>query len=160
MNADPPGAEIRLAISADMPQIARLVEHYWRFEQIEGFDAHETQKLLNTLLSQPQLGAIWLAAMGHDPVGYAIVTFVFSLEHRGMIAEIDEFFVLPEARSHGVGARLLAVFEKHLRAHDFVRLQLQIARDNHRARSFYRRQGFEDRAAYELLDKSLTAALT
>lgn len=159
MNAESPAAEVRLAVSADTPQIARLVEHYWRFEQIKGFDTHVVQKLLDTLISRPPLGAIWLATIADEPAGYVIVTFVFSLEHGGMMAEIDELFVLPEARAHGVGARLLAASEKHLRARNFVRLQLQIARDNHPARSFYRRHGFEDRAAYQLLDKSLAAAL-
>jgi len=159
MNAETTGAEVRLAISTDTLQIARLVEHYWSFEQIEGFDTHVVQTLLNTLVSQPQLGAVWLATIGGGPAGYAIVTFMFSLEHRGMMAEIDEFFVLPAARSHGVGARLMTACEEYLRARAFDRLQLQINRDNRPARSFYQRHGFNDRAAYQLLDKSLTTAL-
>ena len=149
--------EVSLAIAADAPRIARLVEHYWRFEKIEGFAADEIQKLLTTLISHPQLGAVWLATMGRSAVGYAIVSCMFSLEHRGMMAEIDEFFVLPEARSHGVGARLLAASQNHLRAHGFVRVPLQINRDNQLAHSFYRRRGFEARAAYQLLDKPLAA---
>jgi aminoglycoside 6'-N-acetyltransferase I len=148
-------AEVRLALAADTPQIARLVERYWHFEKIAGFEADAIQKLLNTLLSQPLSGAVWVAMLGHDPVGYAIVTFMFSLEHRGMMAEIDELFVLPAARSHGLGASLLAASERDVRARNFVRLQLQIDRDNHRARAFYKRHGFEDRAAYQLLDKPL-----
>jgi ribosomal protein S18 acetylase RimI-like enzyme len=149
-------AEVSLAIAADAPRIARLVEHYWRFENIEGFDAEKIRKLLTTLISHPQLGAVWLATIGHSAVGYAIVSFMFSLEHGGMMAEIDELFVLPEARTHGVGAGLLVASENHLRARGFVRVQLQINSDNHLARSFYRRHGFTDRAAYQLLDKPVT----
>jgi ribosomal protein S18 acetylase RimI-like enzyme len=155
MSAEAIQPEVRLAVEADTREIAHLVERYWRFEQIEGFDADEIQKLLGRLVSQPQFGAVWLATMGRDPVGYAVVTFMFSLEHRGMMAEIDELFVLPEARSYGVGSSLLAACEKYLWAREFVRLQLQIDRDNHLARSFYRRHGFEDRAGYQLLDKPL-----
>jgi GNAT superfamily N-acetyltransferase len=148
-------AEVRLAVATDTVELARLVEHYWRFENIAGYDAAQIQKLLSTLLSQPQLGAVWLATVGSDPVGYAIVTFMFSLEHRGMMAEIDELFVLPEVRSQGCGARLLAACERDLDARDFVRLQLQIDRDNHRARAFYQRHGFAERAAFQLFDKAL-----
>jgi ribosomal protein S18 acetylase RimI-like enzyme len=155
MSAEATQPEVRLALEADTPEIAHLVERYWCFEQIEGFDADEIQKLLGRLVSQPQLGAVWLATMGRDPVGYAVVTFMISLVHRGMMAEIDELFVLPEARSYGVGSSLLAAYEKYLRAREFVRLQLQIDRDNHLARSFYRRHGFEDRAGYQVLDKPL-----
>ncbi len=74
-----------------------------------------------------------------------------------MMAEIDEFFVLPHARSQGVGEQLLTATEKHLRAREFVCLQLQVGADNHAARAFYQRRGFADRAAYRLLDKGLTA---
>jgi hypothetical protein len=77
MQVETTAAEVRLAISADTLQIARLVEHYWRFEQIEGFDTREIQTLLNTLVSQPKLGAVWLATIGREPAGYAIVTFMF-----------------------------------------------------------------------------------
>jgi GNAT superfamily N-acetyltransferase len=157
MSTEIPSAEVRLAVAADVPKLARLVEQYWHFERISGFDTEEIQKLLRMLVSQPQLGAVWLATMSADAVGYAIVTFMFSLEHRGMMAELDEMFILPEARSHGLGARFLAATEKHLGAHEFVRLQLQVDRENHRARSFYVHHGFQDRAAYQLLDKPLAA---
>jgi ribosomal protein S18 acetylase RimI-like enzyme len=80
---------------------------------------------------------------------------MFSLEHRGMMAEIDELFVVPEVRSQGWGARLLAACERDLDARDFVRLQLQIDRDNQSARAFYERNGFADRSGYRLLDKGL-----
>jgi GNAT superfamily N-acetyltransferase len=148
--------EVRPAVATDTPLIARLVERYWQFENIAGFKSHAVEKLLSTLLSQPQFGALWLAMVGRDPVGYAIFTFMFSLEHRGMMAEIDELFVLPEMRSHGLGAALLAASEKDLHARGFVRLQLQIDRGNRRARAFYKRHGFAGRAAYQLLDKPLT----
>ena len=146
---------MRLAVAGYIAQLARLVEHYWRFENIAGYDAAQIQRLLSTLLSRPELGAIWIATLEREPLGYAIVTFMFSLEHRGMMAEIDELFVLPEARSQGWGARLLGACQKDLGARDFVRLQLQIERDNHRARTFYQRHGFDDRAAYQLLDQPL-----
>jgi GNAT superfamily N-acetyltransferase len=155
MSVEPTQPRIRLAVAADTRAIASLVEHYWRFEQIQGFAADAIQQLLTTVLRQPQLGAVWLATLGREPVGYAIATFMFSLEHRGMMAEIDELFVLPEVRSKGLGSTLLAECEQYLRAREFVRLQLQIDRANHRAHSFYRRHGFSNRAAYQLLEKPL-----
>ena len=69
MSAAATQPEVRLAVEADTPEIAHLVERYWRFKQIEGFDADEIQKLLGRLVSQPQFGAVRLATMGRDPVG-------------------------------------------------------------------------------------------
>ena len=69
--------------------------------------------------------------------------------------EIDELFVLPEVRSQGTGAGLLAAAEADLLRRGCVRLQLQLATGNVRARSFYERLGFAARAGYGLLDKPL-----
>jgi GNAT superfamily N-acetyltransferase len=80
---------------------------------------------------------------------------VFSLEHGGLMAEIDEFFVLPAARAQGVGGQLLAAAEQALRQRGGVRLQLQLAVANTAARSFYERRGYGGRAGYQLLEKAL-----
>jgi GNAT superfamily N-acetyltransferase len=37
--------------------------------------------------------------------------YVFSLEHLGLMAEIDEFFVLSSQRGRGIGAELLKAAE-------------------------------------------------
>lgn len=153
MNSRAIEVEVRLASPSDAPRIASLVERYWQFERIAGFDQHEVECLLTALIREPALGAVWLAMLEEEPVGYAIVTFMFSLEHRGMMAEIDEFFVVPQARSRGVGASLIAAAEMQLRARECVRLQLQIDRGNHTALAFYKRHGFGDRSAFQLLDK-------
>jgi len=71
------------------------------------------------------------------------------------MGEIDELFVLPEERSCGVGARLLAAAEAELLQRGCVRLQLQLATGNTRARTFYERRGYTARAGYQLLDKCL-----
>ena len=66
-------------------------------------------------------GAIWLAESAGALTGYLIVVLVASVEHQGLMGEIDEFFVLPEARSQGVGARLLAAAEAALTRRGCVR---------------------------------------
>jgi GNAT superfamily N-acetyltransferase len=71
------------------------------------------------------------------------------------MAEIDEFFVLPEARSRGVGARLLATAEAALARQGCVRLQLQLSVDNEAARAFYEHRGYVARSGYGLLDRAL-----
>ncbi len=146
---------IRAAAAADLPRLARLVGEYWRFESIAAFSAESVTPLLARLLSQPEFGSIWVAERDGCLVGYLIAVHVFSLEHRGMMAEIDEFFVVPAARATGVGAALLTAAESALARRGCVCLQLQLARDNGRGRAFYRRHGYTERDGYELLDKRL-----
>src|SRR5260370_33297054 len=147
--------QIRAGLPSDVPQLMPLVAQYWHFEGIPGFDAATLVPLLARLASQPELGAIWVADAGGELVGYLIAMYIFSLEQKGLIAEIDEFFVAPAARTFGVGAALLDVAESDLARAGSSFLQLQLGKDNCCARAFYRRCGSSARVWYELLDNRL-----
>ena len=146
---------IRRAAPADIPHLLPLVRRYWEFERIEGFDEARTGALLTRLCAQPGLGSLWLAESGGQLAGYLVAVSVLSLEHQGVMAEIDELFVAQGARGQGVGAALLRGLEAFLVAEGCVRLQLQIGNGNAAARAFYERRGFRGRDGYSLLDKPL-----
>jgi GNAT superfamily N-acetyltransferase len=148
--------QIRRGVPDDVPLLLELVRQYWHFEGIPGFDAAALSPLLKRLASDLDVGAIWIADADGDLLGYLIAVRSFSLEQQGPIAEIDEFFVSPTARTYGVGAALLDVAESDLACEGYVCLQLQLGKDNVRGRAFYRRHGYSERAGYELLDKRLT----
>jgi GNAT superfamily N-acetyltransferase len=146
---------IRLAVTADIAGVASLAEQYWEFESIHGFDGPRIKALLRRLLSEPERGACWVAEADGRLCGYLLAVYMFSLEHGGLMAEIDEVFVAAQQRSMGVGALLVAQAERDLVVRGLVRLQLQLGVENARARVFYERHGFRRRAGYELLDKAL-----
>lgn len=149
---------IRPAACADIPQLLSLVRRYWEFEEIAGFTALRVELTLQQLLAEPRLGSAWVAEDQGQLIGYLIAVRVLSVEHQGIMAEIDEFFVLPQARSRGVGARLLAAAEAALARGGCVRLQLQLGVANEAARAFYERRGYAARDGYRFLDKALSAA--
>lgn len=150
--------QIKPATPNDIPAILPLIEHYWRFEGIDGFDAERVGCQLNRLFSNPDLGAGWIAYVDGVATGYLLAVQVFSLEYLGLTAEIDEFFVLSSQRGGGVGAALLRAAEVEFIQRGYTNMALQLARGNDAARAFYHRQGYIDRAGYELLDKHLAAA--
>jgi GNAT superfamily N-acetyltransferase len=148
-------AEIRSASAADIGALLPLIEEYWRFEDIAGFESAGVGSELGRALADSRLASACIALLRGKPVGYLLAVYVFSLEHLGLTAEIDEFFVLPSARGKGVGDGLL----KHAEA-EFVRrgctnVSLQLGRGNDGARVFYRAHGYRERAGFELLDKRL-----
>jgi GNAT superfamily N-acetyltransferase len=147
---------IRLAHLSDADNIASLVQRYWEFEAIPGFDRSRITILLTAFLRQKERGACWLAMKDDQPIGYLLAVYVFSLEHGGMMAEIDELFVVPEQRSNGVGVALLREAEREMERAGLARVQLQLSPQNRSARLFYEQNGFQARG-YELLDKSLRA---
>ena len=146
---------VRAAAPDDIPQLLVLIRRYWELEGITGFAALRIELLLKELLASPAAGSVWVAESQTALTGYLIVVLVMSLEHQGLMGEIDEFFVNPEVRSQGVGERLLAAAEAWLVRRGGVRLQLQLGVSNLRARAFYERHGYVARAGYQLLDKPL-----
>ena len=146
---------IRLA-HPDADNIASLVQRYWEFDAIPGFGRSQITALLTAFLRQKERGACWLAMKDDQPIGYLLAVYVFSLEHGGMMAEIDEIFVVPEQRSNGVGVALLREAKREMERTGLVRLQLQLSPQNRSARLFYEKNGFQSRG-YELLGKSLRA---
>ena len=148
---------VRLAAMADVAGIAALAERYWEFEGIGGFDRPRIESLLGKLISARQLGACWVAEADGRLCGYLVAVFMLSLEHGGLMAEIDEVFVSPDMRSAGLGSLLVTTAEHALAERGLCRLQLQLGAANERGRIFYERHGFRPRAGYHLLDKPLRA---
>jgi GNAT superfamily N-acetyltransferase len=138
-----------------MPALVNLVEQYWSFEEIAGFDARRVESLLHAALFADGRARCWLAERAGEVGGYLLAVLVFSLEHGGMMAEIDEFFVSPAFRRHGIGAALLLNAENALHEGGVRRLQLQLGSENARARDFYTARGYSRRAGFELWDKAL-----
>jgi GNAT superfamily N-acetyltransferase len=149
---------IRAASVQDLSALAVLVEQYWSFEGIPGFDTLRVEELLRAALRAEGRAHCWLAEQAGEPAGYLLAVLVFSLEHGGMMAEIDEFFVAPACRGQGIGAALLTEAERVLQESGVRRLQLQLASANAHARDFYVARGYAPRSSFDLWDKALPLA--
>jgi ribosomal protein S18 acetylase RimI-like enzyme len=147
--------ETRPAKAEDIDVLLPMIESYWRFENIEGFDVARMRRNVQRLLEDASLGHIWIATVYGEPAGYLLAVYVFSLEHQGMTAEIDEFYIQTQHRNLGLGARMLGAAEEQFRAEGCTNVSLQIGRSNEAARRFYRDHGFDDRAGYEIVSKML-----
>ncbi len=147
--------DIRPVTTKDISALLPLVEQYWLFEDVAGFDTARVGRELERAVADPTLASGWIAFARGEPVGYLLAVYVFSLEHLGLTAEIDEFFVLPSARGKGVGDELLQLAEAEFVRRGCTNVALQLGKGNDGARTFYRAHGYEDRAGFELLDKML-----
>ena len=100
---------------------------------------HATEKLLG----EPEFGGAWTIDVDGATVGYIVVLLGFSLEFGGRIGLLDALFVAESHRGRGVAVEALAFAEEQCRAHGCQALRLEVAQDNHRAMSVYRRSGFQ-----------------
>ena len=147
--------EIRQATLGDVTSLVELVGQYWSFEGVAGFDPALISVQLSRLLTESHLGSAWIADADGVAAGYLLAVYVFSLEHYGLAAEIDEFFVRAECRHGGIGSALLRSAETALSRAGCTSLYLQVSRGNDSARSFYARRGYTERSRYQILWKLL-----
>ena len=149
---------LRLARDSDLENLASLVARYWEFESIPRFDRARIITLLADFLSQPKRGHCWVAEEGGQLVGYLLAVYLFSLEHGGMMAEIDEFFVLNEKRSLNTGTALLNTAIRAMTQGGITHLQLQLGTQNSEGKRFYERHGFRSISGRDVLSKALGAS--
>jgi ribosomal protein S18 acetylase RimI-like enzyme len=151
---------VRRATAGDAGALASLVREYWEFEGIDGFDDASCRRVLGDFLADERAGLAWIAERGGEAVGYLVACLVFSLEHGGRTAEIDEFFVVPSCRGAGLGEMLLAAAEEAFEAAGLTSVSMQVGAGNDGAARFYARLGYAPRNGYRLMDKHLAAHRT
>jgi GNAT superfamily N-acetyltransferase len=133
--------QIRFARPSDEARLLSLVEQYYRFDAIS-FDQRVTGGALQRLLDDKSLGRAWVIDNGNGLLGYAIMTYNYDLEFGGIEGIVTELFVAARYRSRGFGAQLIDEIHRFCAREGISSVELQVSRDNRRARSFYRRLGF------------------
>jgi ribosomal protein S18 acetylase RimI-like enzyme len=131
-------------------QVMPLIETYWQHDNIVGYEPSRLRRQLAEFLSEPAYGCGWLATSGDVAVGYLLCSFVYSFEHGGLMAEIDELFVAAPYRRQGAGQALLARARTDLATRGCRCLQMQVADGNHQAQGFYTSLGFNEKTGYRL----------
>lgn len=95
---------------------------------MQGFSPARVSTALRAQLADSKMAAAWLAFATDAPIGYLLVVYAFSLEHLGLTAGIDEFFVVPENRHGGFGTDLLRAAERAVAAVGCRNVSLQLGR--------------------------------
>lgn len=139
----PEGLAIRAARAADLEPLHALRRDFNR-EDGTPFHDEPARAALAAALGDERFVRIWVLADGDTLVGFAILTFGYSLEFLGRDAFVDELYLAPGYRGRQLGGRLLEVMEATCRAEQVRALHLEVDASNERARRLYRRWGFAD----------------
>lgn len=145
--------EFRLARPDDVPSLLPLMQAFYR-DTDTPFDPRAASRALAALVADPALGRVFLIEVAAEAAGYAVLTLGFSLEFEGKDAFVDELFVAPEHRGHGLGRAALRLLESAAAELGVRALHLEVGPDNESATLLYRRAGFEDRR-HRLMTKRL-----
>jgi ribosomal protein S18 acetylase RimI-like enzyme len=135
------GMEIRPATPADLDVVADLLAAQLHEHGIPIARA-DLAFAADGILRVPDRGFVLLAAGQDGVAGIACVSYSWTVERGGMVAWLDELYVVPRLREHGVGNELLAEVIAAAGAAGCRTVELEVETSHARAEHLYRRHGF------------------
>ncbi|TMG62260.1 MAG: GNAT family N-acetyltransferase [Chloroflexi bacterium] len=152
--------EIRIGEPRDVALITQLIRELARYEKLEHEVAATEEKVAKALFGKRPYAETLIAEVNGEPAGFALFFHNFStfLAQPGIY--LEDLFVKPEQRSHGVGRALLERLAQIAVQRDCGRLEWAVLDWNEDAIRFYERLGAKPNAewtVYRLADESLRA---
>lgn len=138
------GVEIREARSADVARATELLRDQLGGHHID-LTEDAAERCVRGLLDRPDAGRVLVAGAGDEVIGIAIVSFLWTVEHGGAAAWLDELYVLPERRGDGVGRRLVDEVVKIAEASGCHAVDLEVEVGHEDVERLYERAGFRRR---------------
>jgi len=125
-----------------------------------GEDGHDIapdvlERSLAAVAEREPLLRVWMIEREGRALGYVALALGYSIEVGGLDAFVDELYLLPEERAHGLGSAALAFVEREARALGVRRLCLEVELHNLRAHALYERHGYTAHSRH-LMSKRLT----
>ncbi len=137
-----PGLRITSATASDIPLIRALILELAEYERARPGEAPVTEAdLAATLFSDKPAAEVLIARVDDEPAGFALFFHSYStwLGKRGLY--LEDLFVRPAARQHGVGHALFRELARIALARDCGRIDWSVLKWNELAISFYHRIG-------------------
>ncbi len=133
---------IRRATAADAPAFGRLL-HAFNVEFGESTPAADV--IAERAAPLIESGEVTVLLAGDGPDGFAELRFRPSLYTGVLDAYLEELYVVPERRGHGIGRALLEAAMEHARERGAAHIDLGTSEDDVAARALYESAGFTNR---------------
>lgn len=130
------------ATKKDIPLIREFILELADYERARPGEAPVTEKdLTDTLFGKRPAAEVLIAYLGDKPAGFALFFHNYStwLGKRGIY--LEDLFVRPSARKHGIGFALLRALARIAIARDCGRIDWSVLNWNELAIDFYRQIG-------------------
>jgi GNAT superfamily N-acetyltransferase len=132
---------IRPATSADASTIATLVRELADYEKLLHEAKAQPQDFLRELSAENPVIRVLIAEWNGEPAGFALYFFNFSTFVGRPGLYLEDLFVRPPLRSHGIGRALLRALARVARDRGCGRMEWAVLDWNEPALKFYRSLG-------------------
>lgn len=134
---------MREAAVADVERLVGLMTEFYG-ESGYRLSRERATAAFTALLTDNQLGKVWLIRSGAEDAGYIVVTLGYSMEYGGRDAFVDDLFIREPFRGTGLGTTALTEVRAYCGRLGVRAIHLEVGRDNDAAQSVYRQAGFVD----------------
>lgn len=100
------------------------------------------KRALKIFLERPKLGFVWLAYVDGEPAGVCFVCYAVSTSVGGIVAKLEDVFVMPDHQRSGVGTAMFKALSRELKRGGVRRIDTAVHRGNDGAERYYRKLGF------------------
>jgi GNAT superfamily N-acetyltransferase len=127
---------------ADAHAVIALMEEFYAIDNYP-IDTDVSRDLFMEFVENESLGRGWVVLYDGKPVGYTILTFVFSFEYKGRIAFLDELFLSPDVRGLGLGKQTLDFINEQAKLLSIKIIYLEVEGHNVVAQKLYLSKGYK-----------------
>jgi len=136
------GIELRPATEDDLDTLNGMVRAYYVHDGV-AYEELPARRALQEIIRTEHFGRAWLIDLDRELIGYAVLTFGFSVEFHGRHAVLDEIFLLPDHQGKGHFKEILTLIEACCRQLGIRGLSLVVETKNAPAQRAYQKNGFK-----------------
>jgi GNAT superfamily N-acetyltransferase len=142
--------KMRRAVPGDVPLLIHLMADFY-VEAGYALNHARAAEAFASMIADERLGDVWIIETQRQPVGHLVLTLKFTMEYSGFVVCLDDLYVAPEWRSQGLGTQALMEVLTFCETAGIRSLTVEVGHDNGPAQTVYRRTGFTEAAARQLL---------
>lgn len=134
-------ALLELALPSDRDAIIHLLAAQLAEHDIPLASSSLTHAV-DGFFAEPRRGRILVARNDQIVIGVAVLSYTWTLERGGQTCWLDELYVMPQWRSHGLGTALVRKAIEITTNDGCIAMELEVESSHERAANLYKREGF------------------
>lgn len=134
MSAEP---QIAPVAAGELDELLPLIAAYQRFYEVGDVDPERNRTFFGRFIAPSEDGMLLGARVDGWLLGYACLYWHFTSLLAAETVLMNDLFVAPEARGHGIGRALIEASAGVARERDAAYLEWATAPDNHTAQRLY-----------------------